>query len=33
MTSCFYVLVARFIFSMGLEHEDSAVIAAIVARV
>jgi alkylhydroperoxidase family enzyme len=33
MTSCFYVLVARFIFSMGIEHDDPAVISAIVARV
>jgi alkylhydroperoxidase family enzyme len=33
MTSCFYVLVARFIFSMGIEHDDPAVISAIVARI
>ena len=29
LTACFYVLVTRFIFSMGIEHDDPAIVSAI----
>lgn len=29
LTACFYVLVTRFVFSMGIEHDDPKVVSAI----
>jgi alkylhydroperoxidase family enzyme len=33
LTACFYVLVSRFIFSLGIEHDDPAIVSAISASI